>query len=140
MPQNIVFDRSRYLSFRLDESYSGTKEMIECSTLDRQIEGINPFLIKIDLEGFEEDVLAEAKNNLRANSLVAVIIEGKKEPINKFFRDHGFIDFYYSPTERTVTFKNKRTVNRIWLRASKLEIANERVMTVKKRLIHGYVI
>lgn len=97
----------------VDESYSGTKEMIECSTLDHQIEGINPFLIKIDVEGFEEDVLAGAKNTLRANSLVAVIIEGQTESINKLFREYGFIDFDYAPTDRTLTLKKKRTSNRI---------------------------
>ena len=124
----------------VDESYSATKEMIECSTLDHQIEGIDPFLIKIDAEGFEEDVLAGAKNTLRANSLVAVIIEGQNKPIDKLFRYHGFIDFDYSPTYRTLTLKKKCTRNRIWIRSSKLDMVKNRLMTAKKRLIHGSVI
>ena len=124
----------------VDESYSGTKEIIECSSLDRQIEGINPFLIKIDVEGFDEDVLAGAKNTLRANSLVAVIIEGQTESINKLFRDHGFSDFAYSPSERTLNMKKKWTPNRIWIRFSKLEMVKKRLMTAKKRLIHGSIL
>ena len=92
------------------------------------------------MEGFEEDVLAGAKNTLRADSLIAVIIEGQNEPINKLFRDHGFIDFDYSPPERTLTLKKKCTSNRIWIRSSKLEMVKKRLMTAKKRLIHGSVI
>ena len=63
--------------------------------------------VEIDVEGFEEDVLAGAKNTLRADSLIAVIIGGQNETINKLSRDHGFIDYDYSPPERTLTLKKK---------------------------------
>ncbi len=48
---------------------------VEVDTLDHIAAGLRPLLIKIDVEGFETEVLAGAKNVMSAESLLAVIVE-----------------------------------------------------------------
>jgi FkbM family methyltransferase len=59
---------------------------VEISTLDREIQRI-PKIIKIDVEGFESQVLAGAKELLKNENLHAIIIE-----LNGSGKNYGFID------------------------------------------------
>jgi len=59
---------------------------VELSTLDREIERI-PKIMKIDVEGFESQVLAGAKELLKNENLQAIIIE-----LNGSGKNYGFID------------------------------------------------
>jgi FkbM family methyltransferase len=56
--------------------YAGDRISISCSTLDKEAFGLSPTLLKIDVEGFEGDVLQGASEVLANRSVLAVIIEG----------------------------------------------------------------
>ncbi len=56
-------DRDCYNSF-VEDSYPGDKIYVSIDTLDAQCRGLEPVLIKIDVEGFEADVLAGAGDTL----------------------------------------------------------------------------
>jgi FkbM family methyltransferase len=60
-------------------------EEFPVETLDRMLSHKAPTLIKIDVEGFEPEVLAGAKDVLKSKSLLALIVE-----INSSYRRYGF--------------------------------------------------
>ena len=91
-------------------SHGETTE-VEVSTLDEQTKGLEPVLIKIDVEGFEEEVLAGGSNCLAKPSLQALIVErvgnagnyGHDEAsVHNKIRDLGFTAFTYAPLPRTL--------------------------------------
>jgi FkbM family methyltransferase len=69
-------DRDTCNSF-VDSSYPGEKQIIPVSTLHKELSGQAPILAKIDVEGFESDVLSGAGQLLAHESCFAVIIEGQ---------------------------------------------------------------
>jgi hypothetical protein len=81
------------------------------TTLDAQLKGLEPAVIKIDVEGFEQDVVAGGLGCLAKPSLRALIIErvgnadkyGQDEiSLHKSIRDQGFAPCAYSPATRTL--------------------------------------
>lgn len=75
-------------------------EKIPVVTLDERIES-EVDILKIDVEGLEQDVLAGAEKILCSERLNVVIMEtfGKKELIEKM-RNYGFSLWYYEPMSR----------------------------------------
>lgn len=82
---------------------------VEVSTLDTITSDKNPTLLKIDVEGFETEVLNGANETLNKKELKAIIIElnGSGERYgydeNKIYNqltDHGFKPFSYDPINR----------------------------------------
>jgi FkbM family methyltransferase len=99
---------------------------VEMITLDNLLAGKKPSLLKIDVEGFETEVINGAGNTLLAESLKAIIIElngsgvryGYDEKnIHAVLLENGFIPFFYGPVERKLTRADKiGTHNTIYLR------------------------
>jgi FkbM family methyltransferase len=93
----------------------GDKDVIEVNvdTLDNVLASKpGPALIKIDVEGFETEVLNGAPNTLKNTDLKAIIIElngsgdryGYDESaIHQLLVDHGFSPFHYEPSTRVLT-------------------------------------
>lgn len=82
---------------------------IEVDTLDSIISDKNPLLIKIDVEGFETEVLNGAHNTLENNNLKAIIIElngsgmrygYNEDEIHQKLINYGFKPFSYNPKFR----------------------------------------
>lgn len=82
---------------------------VEVSTLDSILKNQSPTLMKIDVEGFELEVLNGAVDTLNKQSLKAIIIElngsGKNygfsdEEINTKLLSLGFNSYTYNPFER----------------------------------------
>jgi FkbM family methyltransferase len=100
---------------------------IKSIKLDRFFSEINsPKLIKIDVEGYESDVIAGMENILSTDTLCAIIIElngsggryGYDEKIvhEKLLR-HSFFPCNYDPFERTITkLESYGTANTIYIR------------------------
>lgn len=101
------------------------KDVIEVkvNTLDNIIKESNPSLIKIDVEGYEFEVLMGASKILKNSALKAIIIElnqsGKKygfddNDIHKNLIDYGFLPFKYNPYSRKLSpvkiFQNQNTI------------------------------
>lgn len=92
------------------EANSTTKK-IEVNTLDAILNNENPSLLKIDVEGFELEVLNGGEETLKKNSLKAIIIELNGSGMNYGFKDtdideklksYGFQSFEYDPFRRVL--------------------------------------
>ncbi len=88
---------------------STNSKRVEVSTLDSVLSNVSPSLLKIDVEGFELEVLNGANETLNNNSLKAIIIElngtgenygYKDEDINQKLLSLGFESYTYNPFER----------------------------------------
>jgi len=116
------------------------------STLDEEVKTI-PFLIKIDVEGYETPALEGAKNILSNEGLCAVIMElngagnryGYDETkILTMMSELGFKTYSYSPFERKLTSlegKNPSQGNTIFIR--NLERVSERIKSAPKIKVQG---
>lgn len=94
-----------------------TVEVPVCS-LNDLLKGAEPILIKIDVEGFETNVIAGADKVLSRTSLLAVIIElngsGERYGFNEVelheqMLSFGFETYIYSPFDRQLVSLNRET-------------------------------
>jgi FkbM family methyltransferase len=84
---------------------------VEQSTLDAQTSGLEPTAMKIDVEGFEKEVIAGAGNTLKNPCLQAMIMErtgnarrfgGDESKLHEQVRSLSFIPCAYSPFARSL--------------------------------------
>ena len=94
-------------------------------------------MIKIDVEGFEVDVLRGASETLAKSSLLAVVIEGQTDRVNKIFKDAGFIDVSYFPLVRKIEPHSKRASNRIWVKKNKIDEVDNLLLTAPQHVVYG---
>jgi len=123
----------------VDSSYKGLKENVKVSSLDIECFSLDPVLIKIDVEGFEENILKGSSEILMKNSLLAIIIEGQTNNVNNILSSFGFEDFNYDPFIRKLKYCDKKTRNKIWIKKEKLEIVKQRLFAANKRIIYGQI-
>ena len=121
-------------------SFSSETTEVEVMPLDSALENRNPTLIKIDVEGYETNVIAGADRTLSMGSLDAVIMElngsGKRygfddHAIIKKMQAYGFKTFSYLPFERRLTpleVGNARSGNILFIR---------NIKQVEKRLVEA---
>ncbi|MFC1641310.1 FkbM family methyltransferase [Myxococcota bacterium] len=120
------------------EQDTGIETMeVELTTLDAVVGGRAPLLIKIDVEGFEHEVIAGASKTLRNPGVLAVIMETNGsglhygvpgDQIHSGMTDHGFEACTYAPFERRLVplgAKQATTGNTVYIR---------NVSEVRKRL------
>ncbi len=113
----------------VDETYVGKKQQIMVRTLDVILESRQPVLWKVDVEGFEEEVLAGATSALLSSSLQAVILEAHSPRIQESMNSAGFKLAQYDPWTRTCTIDasiagsttgstedNSASKNHLWVR------------------------
>lgn len=115
---------------------NSNKITVNLSTLDKELKK-DPFLIKIDVEGYELPVLEGAQKILSSTELCGVIIElngsgeryGHDESkILSMMIDYGFKPYAYDPIIRNLVElneKNKNEGNTIFIR--NLERVNKRI-------------
>ena len=124
----------------VSEEYSSAETIrVPVRTLDDVLGDENPTLIKIDVEGWEAQVLAGAKLTLNKSSLLCFIIEmdGSSESFNpselavhQAMTSHDFRPYAYDPLTRKLSAlasKHVGAANTIYLR--NLEEVQERVST-----------
>jgi FkbM family methyltransferase len=84
---------------------------VPVATLDRILQGIDPAVIKIDVEGFEKQVLDGAEQTLRSPSLLAVLMElngsgsrygSSEESLRERMFSLGFATATYDPASRSL--------------------------------------
>lgn len=116
----------------VDSSYQGRKEKVSISSLDKECFNLNPVLIKIDVEGFEKEVLEGAKNTLSKESLLAIIIEGQSTEVNAIIQSYGFKDFNYFPLSRILKEHRINSNNKIWVKEKKIRDIRNRLKKARK--------
>jgi FkbM family methyltransferase len=120
---------------------------VSAAPLDQLLDGRAPTLIKIDVEGFEERVLAGAANALASPSLLAVIVElngqsrrygVESAQSDARLRAHGFAPHRYLPFARRLVAldgPDRESGNTIYVRA-RAEV-ERRLMRAPRLRIHG---
>lgn len=107
----------------------------------RRLDGIadltNPTFAKLDVEGFEEEVLAGATNILSAPSLLALQLETCGPSIKRLISSFGFEQFYYDPMSRIISSEplGYRTSNTLFIR--NMDVVKGRVSQAVQREILG---
>ena len=101
---------------------------VSLESLDVLLRGLSPTLIKIDVEGYETEVINGASNTMMANGLLAVIMELQglgsdfgfdEDNLHAKMLNHGFKPYEYKPFERKlVELKNKddKSSNTLYIR------------------------
>jgi FkbM family methyltransferase len=93
------------------ETYAGTVERVDVVTLDEALGGRVPTVLKIDVEGYESEVLAGAARTLRSPQLLGIIAEFNASNVRygaddakllRLLADNGFAPQCYSPRTRTL--------------------------------------
>jgi hypothetical protein len=79
---------------------------VHVRTLDEILANQNPALIKMDVEGYEPQVVAGASATLKKSSLLAVITETADPEIRSVLADNGFMCATYRPFERSISVDN----------------------------------
>lgn len=96
------------------DSFSNANEsiIVKVNTLDETAKGLMPRMIKIDVEGFETEVIRGGLNTFSSPSLLAVLIElnglgsrygFSEDDIRKYFLDQNFFPYQYDPFSRTLS-------------------------------------
>ena len=129
-----------------EQSQSNTCE-VQVEALDDVIAGLKPVLIKIDVEGFEREVVAGAKEALAEKSLLAVIMElngsgnrydyDESELYNRMV-EYGFTPCSYEPYERRLNKlngKNRSGGNTLFVRD--VETVANRLMSAPSFSVMG---
>lgn len=112
--------------------------------LDSLLGDKQPAMIKLDVEGYEEQVLGGARAMMGKPSLKVIALEGTTPWILKLFEEHGFERAYYDPFRRVL----QRTPNELafadgrWTPSNEFYIRDwafvaDRVATAKPVVVLG---
>ena len=119
---------------------------VKVSTLDNELDKNDHYFLKIDVEGFEYNVIEGAQELLSTNNISAIIIElngageefgHNNEDIHKKLTNFGFISVSYEPQMRTLTrldSYNKTRGNTIYVKD--IALIAERCNSAPKRVVH----
>jgi FkbM family methyltransferase len=111
-----------------DEAWNGPSVQVPVSTLDAILVDRTPTLIKLDVEGWESEVLAGATSTLCSTSLLGLIVEMNSTDaafspnelaVHECLLANDFRPHAYDPLTRSLTLlpsKNLKSVNTIYLR------------------------
>jgi len=103
----------------VSNDYSGESELLPVRTMDALLSARNPILWKVDVEGFEAEVLSGAEKSLRNPTLLAVVLEGDSPEIRGTMAAAGFVAASYDPFSRVLraAVKSGRFQNNnLWVR------------------------
>jgi FkbM family methyltransferase len=122
--------------------------MIPVMPLDQILIDEVPLLLKIDVEGYEHEVIKGGKRLLASNSLQAIIIKLNGSGMRYGFNDKniheellasGFLPYRYDPFSRELELlKNPGNFNTLYLRY--VNTIKERLLSSRKYNIIGYAI
>jgi FkbM family methyltransferase len=77
-------------------------QTVSMDTLDRALQGKAPSLMKLDVEGFESEILRGARATLSRPQLKAIIIEDRSPVVVDVLKSAGFAEQSYDPFIRNL--------------------------------------
>jgi FkbM family methyltransferase len=123
----------------VDDQYPGKSELIPVETLDSLLRAESPILWKVDVEGFESEVLKGAQRSLENEALQAILIEGQTDDVQSRLYSAGFRTASYDPMTRSVSehgnTANARKPNQLWVRS--MEFVAERCSRARQFSVNG---
>ena len=124
----------------VDESYSGNKIKVDVISLDQYCDENNiiPTLIKIDAEGFDENVIVGGHKILSNEQVKALIIESDTEIVKSKLSNAGFKPYLYDPFSRKLTLGCNDGSNQIYIKD--INFVSDRIRNAEKISIKGYSI
>lgn len=120
---------------------------VPVETMDGVLAGLVPTIIKIDVEGFETEVIRGARKTLNAGALLAVLMEHSwggnrygfdETRLHAEMLELGFAPFNYDPLARDLSPMKKRDTepgNILYVRD--VQALRERVKAAPRYTIHG---
>jgi FkbM family methyltransferase len=132
------------------EMGSGNQTKVQVATLDGLLHGLLPTVMKIDVEGYETEVIKGGDNALRADSLLAVLLEVQgvgmrygfdEDKLHQVMLQKGFIPYRYQPFDRKIIpihDRNKLSGNTLYVRDE--SALRKRLETASKIFVHGQAI
>jgi FkbM family methyltransferase len=102
----------------VDQNYMGKKIHVPVQQLDDLLAQRPAFIWKVDVEGFEQEVLSGGRKALLQPTLKAVLLEGDDPEIAAIMSAAGFNRACYHPFERDLKIENvaERKNNHLWVR------------------------
>ncbi len=95
--------------------YSGLTVDVPIRDMDSLLDSFSATMWKIDVEGFEEEVLSGASRTLGDETLLVVEMEGDSRCIRETMRSHGFDLYCYDPFRRHLSKEEQRKEGHNWL-------------------------
>lgn len=113
--------------------------LVSVETLDVILGDAMPILIKIDVEGFESEVLRGATRTLAKSSLVAIEIETVTEEVERILDRNGFSRRYYDPFTRELRVDALDGFSNNALFVREIPTVSARLQGAPKREVFGVV-
>lgn len=85
---------------RIANSADSNVRMVRQRRLDSVIDGRSPAMMKLDVEGYEEEVMAGASKTLEIPALKMIVIETVTPSIRAQLTRNGFVEANYDPFSR----------------------------------------
>ena len=101
---NFTVDRGA-MNQVADASFANSVASVELATLDHIVANRLPVMMKIDVEGYEGEVLDGAKLSLAKESLLAVQVETTTSAMERLFETFGFKRHWYDAFKRELVTK-----------------------------------
>lgn len=132
----------------IEQLQSALTTEVETVKVDDFLDSFKPTFLKIDVEGFETEVLKGASQTLASDHLNVIIIELNgsgarygyiEEGIHKELLTHSFKPYHYSPFDRSLNLLNSfGNLNTIYIKD--YDLALEKIKKAKKFKIFGEMI
>lgn len=125
----------------VDESYAGPSVRVDVLSLDELLGGREPLAMKIDVEGFERQVLSGGAKTLASPALQAIVIEVNEHERRydqtgktalDMLRDAGFGSYRYHARERRLTPSDERSADGNYLFIRDAEFVQARVKSARR--------
>lgn len=109
-------------------------------TLDDSLCGRAPVFLKMDVEGFEAQVLSGAVTTLKNPSLAVISTETYNDAVATLLSQHGFDRFYYDPATREVSSNDLGLKSANTLLTRDMMLVESQVNAAAKRDVLGTLI